>query len=132
MQLKAKVENQDRAKRGKNDAGGMKSSSWRGKQVRNGTADDRSDDAEHDCPEDRHVHVQHRFRDDPSDQPNNDVPDQVKHNFPPSFRCKTLPSMAGLLQLTRLFERQVISKESRKILNLGPPVFQLALTETRR
>jgi hypothetical protein len=91
MQLKAKVENQDRAKRGKNDAGRMKSSSWRGKQVRNGTADNRSDDAEHDCPEDRHVHVQHRFRDDPSDQPNNDVPDQVKHNFSPVV----LPAESG-------------------------------------
>jgi len=74
VQLNAKVKNQDRPKRGKNDAGGMKSSGRRRKQVRNGPADNRSDDAEHDCPENRHVHVQHRFRDDPRDQPNNDVP----------------------------------------------------------
>jgi len=75
VQPNANVENQDRPKRGKNDAGGMKSSGRRRKQVRNGSADDRSDDAEHDCPENRHVNVHHRFRDNPRDQPNNNVPD---------------------------------------------------------
>ncbi len=75
VQLKANVEKQDRAKRGKNDSGGMKSSGWRRKQVGNRAADDRSDDAEHDCPENRHVHMHHRFRNNSGDQPNNNVPD---------------------------------------------------------
>lgn len=75
LQLNANVENQDRAKCGKNDPSGMKSSGRRRKQVSNRTADDRSDDAEHDCPENRHVHVHDRFRDYPCDQPNNNVPD---------------------------------------------------------
>src|SRR5882757_11433896 len=60
VQLKANVEKQDRAKCGKNDSGGMKSSGCRvRKHVGNRAADDRSDDAEHDCPENRHVHVHH-------------------------------------------------------------------------
>jgi len=76
MQLNAQVENQDRAECGKNEAGGVKSSRCRvRKHVSNGAADDRSDDAEHDCPENRHVYVQHRFGDDPCDQPNKNVPD---------------------------------------------------------
>jgi hypothetical protein len=74
VQLKANVEKQDRAKCGKNDSGGMKSSGCRRKQVGNCAADDRSDDAKHDCPENRHVHMHHRFRDNPGDQPNNNVP----------------------------------------------------------
>ena len=67
LQLNANVENQDRAKCGKNDPSGMKSSGRRRKQVSNRTADDRSDDAERDGPKNRHVHVQHRFRDEPRD-----------------------------------------------------------------
>jgi len=76
IQLNANEEDQDRAKRGKNEAGGMKSSSCRArKHVGNRSADDRSDNAEHDCPENGHVHVHHRFRDNPRDQPNKNVPD---------------------------------------------------------
>ena len=75
VQLKADEKDENRAERGKNDTGGMKSSRRRRKQVGNRAADDRSDDAEHDCPENRHVHVHHRFRDNPRDQPNNNVPD---------------------------------------------------------
>ena len=76
VQLNANEENQDRAKCGKNEARGMKSFVCRvRKHVGNRAADDRSDDAEHDCPENRHVHVHHRFRDNPRDQPNNNVPD---------------------------------------------------------
>jgi len=76
VQFQTKVEYQDRAKRRKNEAGGMKSSGCRvRKHVGHGAADNRSDDAEHDCPENRHVHVHHRFRDNPRDQPNNNVPD---------------------------------------------------------
>jgi len=76
IQPEANVENQDRAECGKNDAGGMKSSGYRPrKHVGNGAADDPSDDAEHDCPENRHMHVHHRFRNNPRDQPNKNVPD---------------------------------------------------------
>ena len=76
VQLNANVEDQDRTECGKNEAGRMKSSGYRvRKHVSNGAADDRSDDAQHDCPENRHVHVHHRFRDDARDQPNKNVPD---------------------------------------------------------
>jgi len=75
VQLKANVEEEDRAECGKNDTGGMKSSGRRRKHVGNSSADDRSDYAERDGPENRHVHVQHRFRDEPRDQANNNVPD---------------------------------------------------------
>ena len=52
IQPDANVEDQDRAKCGKNEAGGMASSGCRvRKHVGNRAADDRSDDAEHDCPE---------------------------------------------------------------------------------
>jgi hypothetical protein len=37
--------------------------------VANAAADDRSDDAEHGCPVDRHMDVHHRFRDNPRDSP---------------------------------------------------------------
>src|ERR1700741_4066110 len=58
VQLNANVENQDRAECGKNDAGRVKSSGYRArKHVRDRAADDPSDDAEHDCPKNRHVHV---------------------------------------------------------------------------
>ena len=71
VQLNANVEEQDCAKCGKNEACWMKSSGYRvRKHVGNSAADDRSDDAEHDCPENRHVHVHHRFRDDSRDQSN--------------------------------------------------------------
>jgi hypothetical protein len=60
IQLDANVENQDRAKCGKNEAGWMKSFVCRvRKHVGNRAADDRPDDAERDCPENRHVHVHH-------------------------------------------------------------------------
>ena len=68
LQLIANEENQDRAQCGKDEAGGMKSFVCRArKHVGNGAADDRSDDAEHDRPEDRYVLVHHRFRDNPRD-----------------------------------------------------------------
>jgi len=58
LQLIADVENQDRAQRGKNEAGGMISCVFRAKKdVCNAAPDDRSDDAEHDRPEHRYVYV---------------------------------------------------------------------------
>jgi hypothetical protein len=59
------------------------------KHVCDTAADDRSDDAEHDRPGKRYVHVHHRFRDDARDKPNQYIPDQVKHTFSPSFGFRT-------------------------------------------
>jgi hypothetical protein len=57
LQLITNVENQDRAQGGENEAGGMIPFVSRArKYVRNGTSEDRSDNAEH-----------HRFRDNPRD-----------------------------------------------------------------
>jgi len=75
IQLIANEENQDRAQCGKNQACRMISVVCRAeKHVGNGAPQDRSDNAEHDRPEDRHVHVHHRFCDNPGDQPDKDVP----------------------------------------------------------
>src|ERR1700683_2106285 len=49
------------------------------KHVRDAASQNRSDNAEHDRPEDRHMHMHHRLRNNPRDQPNQNVPDQVKH-----------------------------------------------------
>ena len=82
VQFIANVEKQDRTQGGQNEAGGMISFVGRArKHVGDAAADDRSDDAEHDRPEDRYVHVHHRFRDNARDQPDKNVPDQVKHAF---------------------------------------------------
>ena len=67
-QLIANEQNQDRAQRGKNEAGGMVSFVCRArKHVANAATDDRADDAEHDCPEERYVHVHHRSGDNARD-----------------------------------------------------------------
>ena len=59
-QLIANEENQDGAKCGKNEAGGMISFIRRArKHVANAAADDRSDDAEHNRPEESDVDVHH-------------------------------------------------------------------------
>jgi len=76
VQLIANEENQDRAQRGQNEAGRMISFVCRArKHMSNAAADDRSDDAEHNRPEDCYVHVHHRFRDNPRDQANENIPD---------------------------------------------------------
>ena len=68
LQLIANEENQDRAQCGKNEAGGMISVVCRARQhVGNAAADDRSDDAEDDRPEDGYMLVHQRFRDNPRD-----------------------------------------------------------------
>jgi hypothetical protein len=68
VQLIANEENQDGAQCGKNQAGGMiLFVCWAQKHVGNGAPEDRSDDSEHDRPEDRYVHVHHRFRDNSRD-----------------------------------------------------------------
>jgi hypothetical protein len=64
LQLIANEENQYRSQCGQNEAGWMISFvCWARKHVANAAADDRSDDAEHDRPKDRYVHMHHRFRD---------------------------------------------------------------------
>ena len=76
IQLMAHEENQDRAQRGKNEAGGMKSFVCRArKHVCNAATDDRSDDAEHDRPENRYVHMHHRFSDNSRDKTDENIPD---------------------------------------------------------
>jgi hypothetical protein len=68
LQLVANEKNQDRPQCGKNEAGGMISFVSRArKHVGNAAANDRTDDTEHDRPEDRHMRVHHRFRDKPRD-----------------------------------------------------------------
>jgi len=75
VQLIANKEDQDRAQRGKNQAGGMIAFICRArKHVGNRAPKDGSNNAKHDRPENRHVHVHHRFRDDSREQSNQDVP----------------------------------------------------------
>jgi hypothetical protein len=51
------------------------------KHMGNAAADNRSDDAERDRPEERYVHVHDVFRDHPRNEANKKIPDQVKHAF---------------------------------------------------
>ena len=68
IQLIANKENEDRAHSGKNEASRMVPLVCRAQNhVANAATDDRSDDAEHGCPEDRHMDVHHRFSDEPRD-----------------------------------------------------------------
>jgi hypothetical protein len=67
-QLITNEEDQDRAQRGKNETGGMISFVCRArKHVANAATDYRADDAEHYRPEERYVHVHHRFGDNARD-----------------------------------------------------------------
>ena len=60
LQLIANEKNQHRAQGGKNEPRGMVTLVCRArKHVANAATDDRSDDAEHDRPEDRYMHVHH-------------------------------------------------------------------------
>jgi hypothetical protein len=62
----ANEENQDCAQCRKNEAGWMVSFvSGAKKQVGNAAAEERSDDAEHDCPHEAQVDVHYGLRDDP-------------------------------------------------------------------
>jgi hypothetical protein len=64
LQLIANVEKQDRSQCRKNEASRVISFVCRArKHVANAAADDRPNDAEHGCPEDRHMDVHYRFRD---------------------------------------------------------------------
>ena len=66
FQLIANEENKDSAQGGKDNAGGMKTFiGWAPKEVGNGPADNRAENSEHNCPEDRHVNVYDRFGDHP-------------------------------------------------------------------
>ena len=85
LELIADEENQYRAECGEYEAGGMESCiRGAGKYVADAAAHNRAQDAEHDRPEHRHVHVHDRFRDIARDQPDKNVPDQVKHTLPPA------------------------------------------------
>jgi hypothetical protein len=68
LQFVADEQNQDRTQRGKNESGGVISFVFRAqKHVGKSAAEERSDDAENNRPEDCYVHMQHRFRDEPRD-----------------------------------------------------------------
>jgi hypothetical protein len=68
VQFVANKENEDRAQGGKNESGGMISFVLRAqKHVGESAAEERSDDAENNRPEDRYVDMQHRLRDEPRD-----------------------------------------------------------------
>jgi hypothetical protein len=73
------------------------------KHVGNAAADDRSDDAERDRPEERYVHVHDVFRDHPRNEANKKIPDQVKHAFSPSFAFGASPSISPGLAISREF-----------------------------
>jgi len=60
VQFVANEENQNRAQRGKNESGGMISLVPRAQEHMGKSApEERSDDAENNRPEDRHVHMHH-------------------------------------------------------------------------
>jgi hypothetical protein len=71
------------------------------KHVGNAAADDRSDDAERDRPEKRHVHVHDVFRDNPRNEADKEIPDQVKHAFSPSFAFGASSSISPGLAISR-------------------------------
>ena len=51
----------------------------RREQVSYSPAEDAADDTDHNGPEEGHVHVQHRLRDDAGNQADQDVPNEMKH-----------------------------------------------------
>jgi hypothetical protein len=51
------------------------------KQVGHGAADNRADDTEHDCPHDREMRVHERLCDTTHEEPNKDIPNEMKHYF---------------------------------------------------
>jgi hypothetical protein len=68
LQFVANEEKQDRPQCGENESGGMISFVLRAqKHMGKSAAEERSDDAENNRPEDRYVHMQHRFRYEPRD-----------------------------------------------------------------
>src|SRR5438093_7588970 len=57
------------------------SSAWRIKQMRYSPADNRADNPKHHCPCDRQMRMHQRFRDTAGEEPDNDIPDKMKHDF---------------------------------------------------
>ena len=87
VELVPKKKSQDRSKYGNDYAAGMKSVSgaWRIKQMGYGTADNRADNAQHDCPRDRQMCMQQRFCDATRQETDDDIPDKMKHVFLVTF-----------------------------------------------
>src|SRR5205809_7510780 len=83
-------QHQQRGKDRDDDPGRMKLRARFGtrEDVRHQSADNRTDNAEDDRPQKRHVHVHKRFRSPPRDQTNDDVPNQMKHDDVSSFELK--------------------------------------------
>jgi hypothetical protein len=61
----------------------MKSAASAGriKQMRYCSANNRADNPEHNCPQERQMRMQQRFRDAPGKETDNDVPNKMKHSF---------------------------------------------------
>ena len=87
VELVPEIKDEDRSKYGNDYAAGVKSASgaWRIKQMGYGTADNRADNAQHDCPRDRQMCVQQRFCDATRQETDDDIPDKMKHVFLVTF-----------------------------------------------
>jgi len=80
FQLVADEKNEDRAERRKYEPGRVIAFVCRTREyVSDGATEDRSDDPEDDRPEKRDVGVHRGSRNQSCDQPNEDIPDEVKH-----------------------------------------------------
>jgi len=82
FELVPKIQDQDRSENGGDYAAGMKStaSARRIKKMRYRSAYDRADNPEHNCPQDRQMRMQQRFRNAARKETDNDVPDKMKHS----------------------------------------------------
>ena len=77
-----KIQDQDRSENGGDYPAGMKSvaSAWRIKKMRYRSAYNRADNPQRNCPQDRQMRMQQRFRNAARKETNNDVPDKMKRS----------------------------------------------------
>jgi hypothetical protein len=68
------------------------SGAWRIKQVGYGSADNRADNTEHNCPRDREMRLHERLGDAACEKTDKDIPDEVKHIFLLTLRIGNQPS----------------------------------------
>src|SRR2546428_9016197 len=79
--------------------------------VRHQSADNRTNDPEPDRPHKRHVHVHDRFRHEPGDQTNDDVPNQMKH----------VSSLSDSTPTAEMHIMWTFQKATQKIAHFCPP-----------
>jgi hypothetical protein len=81
IQLGPEKQDEECAEDRKDNAGRMKGSPffWARKQVRDEAADERTDDPQSYRPKQRQMDVHDRLRDEPGDEADNYVPDEMKH-----------------------------------------------------